>query len=340
MSKASKTPAPISPDEMLPSVQPPSATFLVQLFVIPGMIVLVMVLVWMLVNWLPQMGNDAAANLQTLEGSGANRWQAAVNLANLLRGDTSGNLKRDRELAARLANKLKEELAAKQTTEDAVRLRVYLVTALGEFFVDTGLSVLVQAVTTEEPKTDSVNGQPSVRVAAVRAIAVLSNNLQRETNKPISDPDVIAVLIEASREDDALLRTAAAYALGEVEGSAAKDRLKTLLDDVSHPYARYNAATALARRGDPAVIGVVVELLSTQTPPETAAEDSPEEQNVQRTKLVINGLRAASDLVDANSEVDLARITGAIEKLTEDESPEIRDNARAMLRKLKGRLDA
>ena len=237
MSKATDAPKPISPDDLLPAVQPPSATFLVQLFVIPGLIVVVMVLVWVLVKWLPQMGNDAAANLQALDSSAANRWQAAVNLANLLRGDTSGNLKRDPELAGKLAAKLEEELAAKKTTEDAIRLRVYLATALGEFYVDAGLPVLVQAVRSDEPTTDEANSQPSVRVAAVRAIAVLSNNLRNETDEPISDPDVVAVLIEASREDEALLRTAAAYALGEVGGSAAHDRLTVLLDDVSHPYA-------------------------------------------------------------------------------------------------------
>ena len=46
---------------------------------------------------------------------------------------------------------------------------------------------------------------------------------------------------------------------------------------------------------------------------------------------------AASDLADANAEVDLGRIIGEIGKLTEDESREIRANARAVLRKLEGR---
>ena len=187
---------------MLPPVRPPSASFLVQLFVIPGVIVLVMVLMWMLITWLPQMGNDVASNLKAIEGSGANRWQAAVNLANLLRNDSSGALKRDRETAARLSAKLDEELTAQRTGADAALFRVYLATALGEFYVDTPLPVLVRTIESEE----STEVKPSLRVAATRAVAVLSDNLERETGKPITDPKAIAAVIEASRADESLLR--------------------------------------------------------------------------------------------------------------------------------------
>jgi HEAT repeat protein len=314
-------------------VQPPSASFLVQLFVIPGLIVLVMVLVWMLVNWLPQMGNDAETNVKALKGSGKNRWQAAVNLANLLRGDSSGELKRDHELAAQLAGKLEQELAEGLIGEDAVLLRVYLATALGEFYVDTGLPVLVKAIETKE-RTDV---KPSLRTAATRAVAVLSNNLKRETGQPITDSDAVAAVIEASRTDDSLLRTTAAFALGEIGGDAAEQRLRTLLDDVAHPYARYNAATALARRGEPAVIDAVVELLTTQQPPETSEKDTPDEQTAQRNRLVIHGLQAAEDLAVANASLDLGTVLAAAERLTEDESREVRQRAKVVVENLRRR---
>ena len=330
------SPPSVLPDDALPPVQPPSAGFLVQLFVIPGLIVLLMVLVWVLVNWLPQMGNDAETNVRALEGSGANRWQAAVNLANLLRGDSGGELKRDRELARRLADKLKQELAEGRTTEDAVLLRVYLATALGEFYVDTGLTALVQAIESEE-RSDL---KPSLRTAATRAVAVLSNNLRRETGRSITNPDAVAAVIEASRTDDSLLRTTAAFALGEIGGSAAQQRLRTLLDDFAHPYARYNAATALARQGEPAVIEAIVELLETQQPPETSDEDTPDEQTAQRTRLVIHGLQAASDLAAANPQVDVRPIISAVEELTEDETREVRERAKVVLQSLRRSNDA
>jgi hypothetical protein len=331
MTDAAPSPAPLSHDEMLPPVRPPSAGFLVQLFVIPGVIVLLMVLVWTLVTWLPQMGNDVASNLKAIEGSGANRWQAAVNLANLLRNDSSGDLKRDRETAARLSAKLDEELTAKKTGEDAALFRVYLATALGEFYVDTPLPVLVRAIQTEE----SSKVKPSLRVAATRAVAVLSNNLKRETGKPIADSEATAAVVEASRSDESLLRTAAAFALGEMGGDATLERLRILLDDVTHPYTRYNAATALARRGEPAVVEALQEMLETQQPPETIADDSVEEQSLQRNKLVVNGLRAAADLIDANPSVDLNTMVTLVERLTDDESREVRDHAKALLKKIK-----
>jgi hypothetical protein len=330
MNSAAPPETPIPADDMLPPVRPPSAGFLVQLFVIPGVIVLLMVLVWLLVTWLPQMGNDVASNLKAIEGSGANRWQAAVNLANLLRNDTSGDLKRDRETAARLSAKLNEELTAKKTGEDAALFRVYLATALGEFFVDTPLPVLVRAIQTEE----SSDVKPSLRVAATRAVAVLSNNLKRETGKPIVDSEATAAIIEASRSDESMLRTAAAFALGEMGGDAAQERLRVLLDDVTHPYARYNAATALARRGEPAVVEALMEMLETQQPPETIADDSVEEQSLTRNKLVVNGLRAAADLMDANPNVDLGGMVKLAERLADDESREVRDHAKTLLRKI------
>jgi HEAT repeat protein len=336
MSQASPPPPSVLPDEALPPVQPPSAGFLVQLFVIPGLIVLVMVLVWMLIKWLPQMGNDAETNVKALEGSGANRWQAAVNLANLLRGDAGGELKRDRDLAARLARKLEQELADGRTSEDAVLLRVYLATALGEFYVDTGLPALMQAIETDE-RTDV---KPSLRVAATRAVAVLSNNLRRETGQPVTDSNAVAAVIEASRTDDSLLRTTAAFALGEIGGDAAQQRLRTLLDDVAHPYARYNAATALARQGEPAVVAVLVELLTTQEPPETSERDTADEQAAQRNRLVIHGLQAALDLAAANSSIDLRSVIAVVEGLTQDESREVREHAQVVLKQLRRRTDA
>ena len=43
-------------EEILPPVEQPSAGFIVQLFVIPGMIVLVIVMVWLGLSWLAHHG--------------------------------------------------------------------------------------------------------------------------------------------------------------------------------------------------------------------------------------------------------------------------------------------
>lgn len=360
MSKTSPTADPLSPERALPPVEPPSARFLVQLFVIPGLIVLAVTLVVFSINWLAHWSNTVDKNLAALKRPGTGRWQAAVNLAHALQTDASGELRGDRDLAGKLAETLEEELHGGETSEEAVNLRIYLARALGEFTVPDGLDVLTRAATLERNSEEL-----RVRVAAVAALAVRASHLRKAAGQPVTDAAVVAALIDASRHsvdapvssssgstseslfggesleeqaksvarNSSLLRKYAAFALGEVGGAAAQRRLEELLDDIAHPYARYNAATALARRGNPKVVETVLELLQTKEPPESA-EDTPEAKSVQRAKLVIYGLRATSDLIDAQTSADLSPIREIIEKLSDDDSPEIRDHAKAVLKKL------
>jgi HEAT repeat protein len=169
---------------------------------------------------------------------------------------------------------------------------------------------------------------------------VLASNLKKVTGDPVTDSAAVAAVIAASRESDSLLRTTAAFALGEIGGTAADERLRVLLDDFAHPYARYNAATALARRGEPAVVEVLVELLTTEEPPETSEQDTPEEQAAQRMRLVTSGLDAVLALSEANPNADLASVVVAVEGLTKDESREIRKRAEVVLRELQRRNTA
>jgi len=96
---------PLSPDDALPPVEPPSAGFILQLFVVPGVIVVVVVTVWLMFNWLAHMGNDRDAYVRDLSRNNEARWQAAFNLANALRAERITNqpeLTIDSELAAQL----------------------------------------------------------------------------------------------------------------------------------------------------------------------------------------------------------------------------------------------
>ena len=43
-------------DDLLPPVEPPSAGFIIQLFVVPALIVLVIVSVWFTFSWLVRIG--------------------------------------------------------------------------------------------------------------------------------------------------------------------------------------------------------------------------------------------------------------------------------------------
>jgi hypothetical protein len=98
-------------------VEPPSAAFIVQLFLVPGLIVAIIVCVWLAFHWLAHLGNDPQAYVRTLRRDNEGRWQAALNLANDLRGPGGGALKSDEGLARELGRILTDESASARLLE-------------------------------------------------------------------------------------------------------------------------------------------------------------------------------------------------------------------------------
>ena len=115
-----------SSNDSLPPVEPPNAGFIIQLFVIPGIIVAIIVLVWGLLNWLAQMGNDPASYVEALQRNNEARWQAAMNLADAERNPKNVELKHDAGVAKKMGGFLDAELAAGKTDKESKELRVYL----------------------------------------------------------------------------------------------------------------------------------------------------------------------------------------------------------------------
>ena len=298
MSSSPETPRRISPEDTLPPVEPPSATFIIQLFVVPAAIVAIIVLVWTLFNWLAQMGNDPMSFVRALERNNEARWQAAVNLADALRNsrdDNPDSLKNNADLNRRLAVVLDSELTAGSMQENPVSLRMFLCRALGEFHVNDGLPVLLKAAETNRDPAER-----DVRLAALEGIALLSQHappLDAELQQRRQQ-----VLLAASRDSDNQVRSAAAYALGVLGGDDLIARLHVLLDD---PYAdaRFNAANGLARHGDPACVEVLCEMLN---PDETAGWKFEQEkaQDYKRAMIIVNALRAARQFVAHHPESD------------------------------------
>ena len=65
---------PATPDDALPPVQPPDAGFLVQLFVIPGVIVLIILAVWGGIHWLASSAQDPESFVRALSRPTSGRW--------------------------------------------------------------------------------------------------------------------------------------------------------------------------------------------------------------------------------------------------------------------------
>jgi HEAT repeat protein len=330
----------LSSDDALPRVEPPTATFIVQLFVVPAIIVLVIVSVWVLFNWLAQMGSDPSKYLQQISKQNANSWIAAHNLAEELR--TSPELRKNSEVAKELAAMLKEAVAAGRSNHDDIQLRVFMCRALGEFYVADGLPALLEAAETQRSEKDI-----AVRRSALEAIALLISHLrEHESASTALDLQVLPMLEKASHEEETELREGAAYALGVLGGDEANRRLEQLLSD-TQANVRFNAATGLARQGREQALPVLIEMLDAEDLRGVSEEEGDRAQDFKRALIVINGLRAARQLIDARPDVPVMELRQAVSALAEaplervfkqsDYAIEVRSQAQALAEHLHSR---
>jgi len=317
----------VTQDDSLPPVEPPSAGFLVQLFLVPALIVGIIVAVWIAFHWLAQLGNDPEGYLKALRRQTEGRWQAALNLANDLRGPGGAALKQDATLAAQLAGVLTDEVASGRPQaagyggEQARALCDYLCRALGEFAVpEAARPLVVRAADGAEPR---------IARSAVEALAVLSTNLAA-AGRQFDDPAAVtAAVLEASRSDDAGLRSAAAFALGVVGGSGAADRLVALEDDAAEDV-RFNAATGLARQGRPEAYETLAEMLSLPDVAVAPGDDEAQAGRYRRALIVVNALKAVGLLVDAARERPPEAVVTAVTQLADDPVGDVRTAAVAL----------
>jgi hypothetical protein len=301
---ASGRPAPVSADALLPPVEPPSARFLIQLFVVPAVIVAAVVLLWFTIETLARRGEqDAASILSGLRGP--NGFQQANDLAEMLRvPERYPELRRNRDLAKGVAEYLDELIEAGDDDEHAVTMRYFLATLLGEMHVDDGVPVLIKAARSD-PDRD-------VRRRAVNALAVLAGALAAlDPPQSLARDEVIEPLLELADDQDELIRSETAFALGIVGTTAEvdprlEDALRRLADD---PYtdARFNAAAGLARIGSPLAPAAVAEMFDFEAIASSISGEKPitEDQTQQELRsqqaykrdTILSSALAAVDLM-------------------------------------------
>ncbi|GBD35876.1 hypothetical protein HRbin36_00991 [bacterium HR36] len=136
----------------LPPVEPPSGTFLAQLFLIPGLVVAVLVgLVWLFFGWLAPGSYEPQDFLRGLRSNhDPVRWRTAQDLAQILPRKQS--LRLDVAFALDLAGLLEEELNREASATvgndpgQAPHLAEFLPAALGHFHVPVGVPVLCRMI--------------------------------------------------------------------------------------------------------------------------------------------------------------------------------------------------
>ena len=333
---SSDHPSPVPADKLLPPVEPPSAGFIVQLFVIPGLIVLVIVMVWLMFSWVARSSTDAKSFLVELKRNTEARWQAALNLASAVHADKK--LRRDDVFARELSLLLEREFVAAETAEAAVMFRVYLCRALGEFDTATPIDALLK---TTDPGGASV---VVVRCAAIQAIATLTDHLRHpddarriagrgsgdssidgsqsagamssDARDPWSErADVAETLLKLAEDREGDVRSNAAFALGVMTSSPPiARRLHTLIND-SNVDARCNAATALARNGDAEALPQLMEMIDPESEAGVSSDYPADQRAAKRAAVRINGLRGIELLATKNADVDRSSLVAAVEKL-------------------------
>jgi HEAT repeat protein len=332
MSENPRSNQPLSAGDALPPVEPPSAGFILQLFVVPGIIVSIIVMVWLVFNWVARTGNDPDEFIRALRRNNANRWQAAFGLAGAIKaGDAQGQaLRQDAHLADELAKILDEEIKTSSTKEEEpIALRAYLCQALGQFEIANGLPMLLKAASTQRSEQEI-----EVRLAALRAIALLDENMKATSDAAFHTPEVTEKLLAASRDPDSRVRSVAAYALGVIGGQPFEERLEALLAD-GNPDVRYNAATWLAPLGDAKAVPVLAEMLDPDELAGINLEKTAALREDKRLAIVSNALRATGLLAGKNPAADLGPLAVEIKKLLDSSIDErLKAEARDVLKQI------
>ena len=277
--------AALTSEQLLPPVEPPSARFILQLFVIPAVIVAAVVGVWFVVESLARRGQESPeAILAALRSSSQARFQRASELADMLRlPERYPKLKTDTVLASGLAQLLSEKVDEQSDAEAEVTMRIFLASALGEFHVGDGLPVLLKAAQRDAER--------DVRRRAIDAIAVLAGTMANlNPPQPLAGEELIATLVALARDQDELVRSQTAFALGVVAAGTAQpdprlvDALVELSDD---PYtdARFNAALGLARVGDERAAAALAEMFEPDSLTASLAGEKPMTEAVSEPAL-------------------------------------------------------
>jgi hypothetical protein len=206
------------PDPGLPPVQPPSGRFIAQLFVIPGLIISVVVVLYLVSVFFVQREHDPAQFLQKLDSDNADvRWRGASDLAQILKRKEPATLrwKTDAKFALDLTERLdlafqrllvEEKKVAGQVAEKKNpllwrTLRIdrdhinFLAGALGEFHAPVGAPVLC-AILEHEASAD-LNGNTQQRRMTLWALMNMGQNLKDFANvPPAQQQTVLAALKE------------------------------------------------------------------------------------------------------------------------------------------------
>jgi HEAT repeat protein len=221
-----------------------SVPFLVlQFFLFPLGIVAVCVAVFVIFGLIAGESRGARDYLAEIRSGSANRrWQAAFELSKVLQAGKD-ETRADPKLAADALTLFRD------STRDDPRVRRYLALALGRLRSAEAVPDLLAAA--RPALAEGQGADADTRVYAIWALGA------------IGDARAVPELTSLAGDGDPGIRKAAAHALGAFPGDEARAALVKALADSTEDVT-WNAALALARRGDAAAEGVLLGMMDRQ----------------------------------------------------------------------------
>ena len=186
----------------LPQVEPPSAGFVIQLFVIPAAVVVVVIIVWLLFGKLAGGERDATEYVRQLRSPTAN-WRLAFELASLIQHDAK--IGSDPVLLGELSDLLAHAL---DQPDSDPQLTQYLALTLGAFRTLEAKTSSGRTVDALAPLDASGLGGKypvSIRIAAAASLAKQAARLDGK----LDDEQAVKALGEAESGDPAEAGSAA-----------------------------------------------------------------------------------------------------------------------------------
>jgi len=355
--------------EELPPVQPPSAGYIIQLFLIPALIVAAVIGVWALFGKLADSETDWHQLVAELGSTNENRrWRAALGLAQVLRNqqlapDTDEELlARQPEVAVALSKLLQESMDSKSTDDKEVKNQEFLARTLGTLESDDiVLPMLAKAVAADKNIEVRKSSLMSLAMIAGRKFEAQAkeqaqSDAQTDTgdqiptldaplNTPtIQEESVAEQLKLAAQDPEPAVRHLAAFVLGLVSGQAAMEQLEVLLLD-GDSMTRANAAVALARNGQIQGVPVLLTMLTdgtTDPSRDDFAKLTAEEQQLmlqhrqfEQPIILRNCIRAIETLWPKIEESRQTELKTVLTQLSENHAAaDIRVQAKALLNQI------
>ena len=245
----------------------------VQFFLIPLAVVAITVLVYVGFRSLLADARSPQDYLTEIQRGGSDRrWPAAYELSRLM---ADPKVRADKTLAPAL-------LKAFQESKSDPQVRRYLALAIGRLnppLPADAVADLTHAL--DDPDSET-------RISVIWALG--------SSRDPAVVPRLIPLYI--APEADAGIRKMVVYALGALPGDEQLPILRTALQD-SAPDVRWNAAVALARKGNHDGVPVLKQMLDRQYVEQTVKRDVRQDDDQDPiADVMISGLRAAAALKD------------------------------------------